>query len=275
MDKQIAVPDSFVVEELRSLVLATCDDDFTERYQRLVEAVAVSIAQSSRGSPEQEFFKFCRFLVVNSSRSHSQLFQDLWVAFELNEKREGYFVEFGACDGVYLSNTNLLEKSYGWTGIVGDPNPKYKKSLRKNRNCRVTNRCIYPGPRRRRVFRCTADGAFSTLEEFAREDRHWEEYRSTEFEHVDVYTVSINDILKEVSAPPIIDYLSLDTEGSELDILRDFDFDKWKVRMITVEHNFTPRRQEVHDLLTSRGYVRKLEAMSRWDDWYILRELDR
>jgi hypothetical protein len=263
------MPDPFVVQEVGSLALATCDDDYIAIYQRLIEAVAASIAHSSRSSSESDLLRFCEFLITNSRRSHSQLFQDLWVAFELNEKRAGYFVEFGACDGLHLSNTLMLENSYGWTGIIGDPNPKYKRALRKNRKCKVTSRCVYPGPRKLRPFRCTADGAFSTLEEFAQKDAHWEEYRSTEYEHVNVYTVSINDILQRVKAPSVIDYLSLDTEGSELEILRDLDFDKWKVSVITVEHNYTPRRQEIHDLLQSQGYVRKWSAMSRWDDWYV------
>src|ERR1017187_1984592 len=50
--------------------------------------------------------------------SKSQLRQDLMVLSELDFKRGGYFVEFGATNGVTLSNTYLLEKEYGWTGIL-------------------------------------------------------------------------------------------------------------------------------------------------------------
>ncbi|HEX7947688.1 MAG TPA: FkbM family methyltransferase, partial [Phenylobacterium sp.] len=75
----------------------------------------------------------------------------------------------------------------------------------------------------------------------------------------------------ERGAPRRIDYLSLDTEGSELDILAAFDFDAWDVRLITVEHNHTDRREAVFDLLTGKGYARKFESLSRVDDWYVKR----
>ncbi len=72
-----------------------------------------------------------------------------------------------------------------------------------------------------------------------------------------------------MAAPAEIDYLSIDTEGSELEILRAFDFDRWNVRLISVEHNHTPLRQPLYDLLTARGYVRKWPELSAFDDWYV------
>jgi hypothetical protein len=53
--------------------------------------------------------------------SKAQLFQDLWVLWQTRFKRKGFFVDFGATDGVKLSNTWLLEKEFGWEGI--SPNP--------------------------------------------------------------------------------------------------------------------------------------------------------
>jgi hypothetical protein len=89
-----------------------------------------------------------------------------------------------------------------------------------------------------------------------------------------VETISLNDLLKVHKSPSQIDYLSIDTEGSELEILRAFKFDDYEIGIITVEHNFRePDRQTIYDLLTSKGYVRLFEAFSKFDDWYLKRSI--
>jgi hypothetical protein len=76
-------------------------------------------------------------------------------------------------------------------------------------------------------------------------------------------------MLTQANMPRRIDYLSLDTEGSEYDILAAFDFDAFDVRLITVEHNFTKRRADIEALLKTKGFRRRFPDMTRWDDWYI------
>ena len=86
--------------------------------------------------------------------------------------------------------------------------------------------------------------------------------------------MSLNDLLEEYSAPDSIDYLSVDTEGSEYEILSAFDFDRRQIRVITVEHNYDgDQRNRLHGLLVERGFVRVLEDTSAWDDWYVNRSM--
>lgn len=115
-----------------------------------------------------------------------------------------------------------------------------------------------------------AEGAeASTIEEFSSKDMHAHARRhGTKYP---VVTVSLNDLLKDHGAPVEIDYLSIDTEGSELRILSAFDFSKYLVRTLTVEHNYTADRDRIHELLTSKGLVRKFESFSQWDSWYVTR----
>jgi hypothetical protein len=88
-----------------------------------------------------------------------------------------------------------------------------------------------------------------------------------------VKTISLEDLLAKHGAPQKIDYLSIDTEGSEFEILNNFNFDKYQFTIITCEHNFTPARGEIFSLLTKKGYVRKYEELSQFDDWYVRKEL--
>lgn len=84
-----------------------------------------------------------------------------------------------------------------------------------------------------------------------------------------VNSISLFDLLERYNAPQKIDYLSMDTEGTELEILRNFDFNKYEFSVITIEHSFTKARGELENLLTANGYTRVFERISYNEDWYI------
>lgn len=199
------------------------------------------------------------------SLSRSQLGQDLWVLEQLSWKREGFFVEFGATDGVLLSNSWLLEKHFDWRGICAEPNPKLFERLRQNRSCALSSACVYRSSGERMRF-VLAD-AYGGLEELAREDQHVNKRNdyAAVGDVIEVTTTSLMDLLDQQHAPAVIDYLSIDTEGSELAILEGIDWSHYQFRCITVEHNFTEQRQGIKRLLAAQGYQCR-EA--QWDDWY-------
>jgi FkbM family methyltransferase len=219
-------------------------------------------------SSPSEVADFLRYAVLNAQRSYSQLFQDLFVLNTLSQKRGGYFVEFGAADGIFLSNTFLLERDYGWNGIVAEPSLNWHASLSKNRHCAIDLRCVWSGSGETLTFSETKDPEFSTITQFKYSDLN-EKYRSKSKEY-NVITISLNDLLDEYKAPSDMDYLSIDTEGSELLVLKSFDFRKSSFKIITVEHNHIPSyRDAIHSLLSSKGYRRVLSDITRWDDWYL------
>jgi FkbM family methyltransferase len=197
--------------------------------------------------------------------SRSQLGQDLWVLEQLNWKPGGYFVEFGATDGVLLSNTWLLEKHFGWQGICAEPNPKLFERLKQNRSCLTSPACIYRSTGERMRF-VLAD-AYGGLEVLGQDDQHVNKRNAyaAAGDLIEVTTTSLMDLLQQNQAPPVIDYLSIDTEGSELEILAGIDWGRHQFRCITVEHNFTAQREGIQALLEAQDYQR-LEA--QWDDWY-------
>ena len=201
-------------------------------------------------------------------KAAAQLRQDIFVAAATGFQRDGYFVEFGATDGVYLSNTLLLERELGWTGLLAEPARVWHEGLASTRQARIDTRCVYSTTGQTVAFReVAADQALSTMVEYTGCDLHEPTRRTGQ--NYDVETVSLVDLLDEHGAPDIIDYLSLDTEGSELAILKAFDFSRYEFGVITCEHNNTPIRNDVLDLLVKHGYRRVLNGVSLFDDWYV------
>ena len=201
--------------------------------------------------------------------SKSQLKQDIFVLLETNFKTDGFFVEFGATDGINLSNTFLSEKEFNWDGILAEPNTQWHKDLKNNRSVKIETNCVWSKSGETLNFMELEDKEFSTIEEFSDNDDH--KRSSKRFIKSKVKTISLEDMLDKHGAPSKIDYLSIDTEGSEFDILKDFDFEKYDIKIITCEHNFTKSRKDIFSLLTSNGYQRKLTGASKFDDWYVKR----
>lgn len=196
-------------------------------------------------------------------QSHSQLRQDLFALQHLGFKRDGFFVEFGATDGVSLSNSYLMESEFGWTGLLAEPGRAWHDALKANRTATIDTRCIAGRTGDTVSFVELPNGENSGIADYVPLRR---KVRGTSY---DVETVSLNDFLDQHGAPEVIDYASIDTEGSELSILQGFDFSKHGFRVLTLEHNYRPERSTMYDLLTANGYKRVCETASRFDDWYI------
>jgi FkbM family methyltransferase len=204
--------------------------------------------------------------LVSKTESFAQLRQDLWVLHETKHKHNGYFVEFGATDGLSLSNTYLLERDFGWRGILVEPNPQWHTDLRRNRNADIDLRCVFRSTGERVTFAATKYAELGTILGFESNDGHRQSRR--EHKLIDVETVSLEDLLEQHQAPRDIDYISLDTEGSELDILKHFDFTRWNVTLLSVEHNWTALEEDLDDLMRRRGYERRYPGISYFDAWY-------
>ena len=195
----------------------------------------------------------------------SQLGQDLWVLEKTGYKRGGFFVEFGATDGVLLSNTWLLEKEFGWEGICAEPNPNFFAQLKKNRQCKVSNQ--YIGRESGEYVEFILANAYGGNQCFAGDDRHKakrDAYVSAG-QVTTLISISLDDLLEQHQAPQKINYISIDTEGSEYDLLSTFPFNKWNVHLFTIEHNFSHQREKIRNLLEGNGYRR---TEQQWDDWY-------
>jgi len=227
----------------------------------------------------EEFFKF---IVSNLKETHSQSFQDLWVAYESyrNDPQScdtRFYVEFGAHDGQDGSNTLFLDNKYLWDGLLIEPNPHTYKKLNAHSlehrlgGYEIENKAIYDVTGELMPFTATLDDhQFSTFSEnLSQVPREL----SQNIQHLFVHTATLYDILDIWDAPKIVDYVSMDTEGSEYRILKKFleeNKSTYKVGMWTIEHNYKPERESIYQLMIENGYIRKFEEYSRWDDFYIL-----
>lgn len=213
------------------------------------------------------FLDYCR---RNLGRSNAQIFQDLFVQFELRDKRNGFFVEFGASDGIENSNTLMLERQYDWKGILAEPGTCWHETLRKTRRAAIETKCVWDRSGATLEFsevRNPGLAGLSTVSDLIGNDKH-APLRANAVRYP-VETISLLDLLEEHQAPSTIDYLSVDTEGAELRVLSAFDFSRYDVRIVTVEHNFAPQRAEIQALMESKGYRRKFELFSYVDDWFV------
>jgi FkbM family methyltransferase len=190
----------------------------------------------------------------------------LWVLHEARRKKAGFFVEFGAADGMLLSNTYQLEKDYAWRGILAEPNPDWQSALVRNRDCAIDLRCVFPTSGDRVRFAATRVPGLATVAEYVSCDGH----ANSRADHriIEVETVSLDDLLSTHAAPRDIDFISIDTEGSEYDILKSFDFNRWNIQLFAIEHNQTANEQKIDALMQRYGYERRYRAYPINDAWY-------
>jgi FkbM family methyltransferase len=212
-----------------------------------------------------------RYVYSNFQSSRAQLQQDL-VAQYLSENLawgHRFFVEFGATDGVTLSNSHFLE-AHGWRGVLVEPDVNWHSELEKNRKNQIDKRCVYSESGLEIEFINSDIGELSGVKIHASHDG-WGLTRANGTTST-VETVSLQDLLVEYEAPRRINYLSIDTEGSEFEIIKDFDFHKWDVVFVSIEHNFGDNQAKIDKKMEENEYVRVLETISAWDAWYIKNE---
>ena len=196
--------------------------------------------------------------------------QDAWVIRTLKCKRDGLFIEIGAFDGIYHSNTLTLERELGWNGILIEADPYYATYAARARQARVLNYTVSPVSRSEAFFVARQWGG---LVNYTRPNllanhavyRNPIEWRPT---------VDLSNILRPENLPAIVDYLSIDVEGAEYPILKSYlnSPDARRFRCITIEVGESQDDLgKLIDLLRPLGY--RLDRVQAWDAFFIHPEL--
>ncbi len=223
---------------------------------------------------DPKHLKIRKFVFENLGKSVSQLQQDLVAQFlssvmvkKVSPQTTAYFVEIGANDGKYLSNTFTLENTFGWNGLLSEVNSSLTHTLFLNRpKSKIDIRAVDEISGVKKVFNQSKNSEYSALEGVSVQAAQFIDSISEVVE-----TVNLTDLLEEFKSPKCIDFLSIDTEGNEFDILKGLNFNLFKFNYIAVE--VSRNQEEIAEILGSNGYVRILEEVSLWDQWWVSQDV--
>lgn len=197
------------------------------------------------------------FKYRDTNHYFSQDGQDKYVAEIFNYNENGVFVDIGANDGITFSNTYFLEKKLNWKGVCVEPMAQAFEKLRAVRNAVLVNGCATPINGKKTFLSVEGYGEMLSGIKENYDARHLQRlYRDVE-EHggtvseIIVNCYSINDILN-ANALYEIDYLSIDTEGGESDLIKAIDFSTFYIKSITVENPF--KESGINSFLQSRDF---------------------
>ena len=157
--------------------------------------------------------------------------------------RDGFYIEMGAHDGIINSNTFYFEKNLNWKGILIEPS-SFFEDLKKNRSSKnhfYKTLCVPFNFEKKITFEDI--GPYSRIPELVSKNYYnWHKKKSKHVEHIykkkifsSFKTDNLNDLLKKSKAPKLIDFFSLDVEGSELNVLKGVDFKQYNFKYLLIE----------------------------------------
>lgn len=202
----------------------------------------------------------------------SQKGQDEFVLMEVFDakrrglKRGGFFVDLACADGVEINNTLFMERRLGWSGVLIEPNPRYHESVRANRSSPLCTSCI-ASDHREVEFRVDNKMLGGIVGEGYDNSESVRGGELATAEIVRMKTAPLAEVLEAHGAPPEIDYLSLDVEGAELEVMKDFPFDRYRFACMTVERP----PFELDLLLDAHGYTQV--RLQDYDAFYVHRDV--
>lgn len=205
-------------------------------------------------APPMRSYNIAHTIPYDPSEGQTKILREIFA-----DKQDGIFVECGAVDGVFLSNSLYLERALHWRGLLIEADEdNYNKLETHNRNAYISNTCISP-TNQAKVY------VFESATHM--KDQYWwvkgtgkiaagnssKNYkRKFQVQCFPFYTFML------ALNVTVIDYLSLDVEGSELEILKTIPYDTIEIKVISVEwQHFNKEKIKETDLeefLESKGY---------------------
>jgi FkbM family methyltransferase len=168
-------------------------------------------------------------------------------------KTKGFFVDVGAHDGISINNTKMLE-SLGWEGICIEPHPKVFQRLIQNRKCKSVNCAVWNENTKVKFLVLTGPTEMLSGIYESYDPKHYQRIQHElrrdggTSDLIEIEALKFESIVQNKN----IDFMSIDTEGSELQILQKIDFENYNIDLICVENNFFESKFE--EFLVTKGY---------------------
>lgn len=171
-------------------------------------------------------------------------------------KKDGFFIDIGAHDGILFSNSLFFERYNGWSGICVEPNPLVFNKLISNRKSINLNVCI--GSENKKVKFTQIEGYSEMLSGITEkyDVKHIERINNNilikggKKSEIEVNMITLHDI-EELSNKKI-DFISIDTEGNEFDIVSSINFKFLDIKLLVIENNYKDNR--IQKYLYSQGF---------------------
>eukprot|EP01084_Bolivina_argentea_P051395 94538_1 len=190
-----------------------------------------------------------------TSQHHQDWF--LYTSMFVNMISNGIYIDLATNAYRTISNTYFLDKCLSWHGLCIEPQSMYHKNILKYRNCKLIKNCVW-NETKEMIFESNPNKWYpvlsgikghNTIKQYIRGDQ------LNDIIEMKLICKTLQSIVNEFSITHI-DYLSLDVEGAELNILHGINWNKLQIDVITVERN--KNEQNIVQYLSHHGFVAKI-----------------
>jgi len=176
--------------------------------------------------------------------------EDDFVINYFNNKKGGIVVDIGAADGITSSNSYKLITEFDWEGILVEPLSQfyqYLQALYANNNKVTTYHNAVDSQRGEAKLWLNPDLAtqpgYSSLSSRVAQLHQMKSFQT-------VKTLTFNDL----ALPQKIDFLTIDAEAKDWDIIKAIDFDFYEIELLLCEKSFEDLSKKIYDFMIQKNY---------------------
>ena len=243
----------------------------------VIGALCRLLTQNVLSEKEKRFLRLASSqLICCNGKLYSQLGQDLLALSMAPEMQPGFYIEIGGGDPERSSNSFLLQSRFNWRGVIVEPNPELAQLIKLKRSGPYAPLVIEKAISKQTGYELFLKaGLLGTLSRYIDGDEHSKKRKLNRSKEsvIKVETISPDDFVSGyLPVDCTVDFLSIDTEGAEWEIIKSWPFKSIRPKVMVIEHNNRNWYQDLVDFCISNGYIHVLKNISKFDAWFILDE---